>query len=539
MQRPRAASSSPPASRARMTYTVEAPETFLIQQRQRFARAMRREQEHLIPRAVIDDMAPLSPATITRLLEAQDPDATLQEIERRLEREAMELRARTGQPQPVYPPIQYPLPPALQAVVEAGALLDFPELPTSNEEYPLPPIRRRHRINVPLVIDNHTVPLVLQIELEAEERPNQLMDVDRNDQANPEGRGEENAENAENVGRNPRAIPGETVQQVQDAAIETTRDMATRLGDLLQWLAENNRHDNGNQVVNGMSALVNLNRRGSNFVDRPGETYDEARERVFAELAAMRETVAAMSERLLAASRRVPEASGDVAKHAWHSFFRCPDCSSPYGQNTQPCLVRDGNYLIFCRDCSVRRYPNAVGNERQMIYLQGDIPFYPSRKQLECAVCFIDYNLTTHRPLVLSCGHLLCTSCYTRLQSLQCPICRCEDLKYCSVVGDYVQSMLKELRQMKASQEEIQKEWEQLTTGICQYCTHETPKDELQMCTRCFGRMSCQECAQQRHAGLGHELIRCAELPPIEENPDASEVPLEDVIPHSSAATTN
>ncbi len=47
--------------------------------------------------------------------------------------------------------------------------------------------------------------------------------------------------------------------------------------------------------------------------------------------------------------------------------------------------------------------------------------------ETDCQVCFLGFNSTENRPLVLKCGHTFCSSCLTQLyrqQKISCPFCK-------------------------------------------------------------------------------------------------------------------
>ncbi|KAM9447198.1 E3 ubiquitin-protein ligase RNF183 [Clarias gariepinus] len=62
-----------------------------------------------------------------------------------------------------------------------------------------------------------------------------------------------------------------------------------------------------------------------------------------------------------------------------------------------------------------------------------EVPAYSSDDlpELECAVCFSQFNNVFNTPKVLQCGHTFCLECLARInvkssqpESLQCPLCR-------------------------------------------------------------------------------------------------------------------
>jgi len=49
------------------------------------------------------------------------------------------------------------------------------------------------------------------------------------------------------------------------------------------------------------------------------------------------------------------------------------------------------------------------------------------RQNLECPICYTDFNLETHLPVILKCGHSICQYSAENLinqNKITCPICK-------------------------------------------------------------------------------------------------------------------
>lgn len=109
--------------------------------------------------------------------------------------------------------------------------------------------------------------------------------------------------------------------------------------------------------------------------------------------------------------RRSPTDSSDlyhctVTVHPHPAMQRSPDSPNGPGVSTEPTL-------------STTEVPEV------QVHSNEDLP------ELECAVCFSQFNNVFNTPKVLQCGHTFCLECLARMNikssqpaSLQCPLCR-------------------------------------------------------------------------------------------------------------------
>ncbi|KAK6466549.1 E3 ubiquitin-protein ligase RNF152-like, partial [Huso huso] len=65
-----------------------------------------------------------------------------------------------------------------------------------------------------------------------------------------------------------------------------------------------------------------------------------------------------------------------------------------------------------------------------MAEIPGFVPDASSTEQVECPVCYQEYNQGVKRPRLLECNHIFCTECLQKIQlavpsnAISCPLCR-------------------------------------------------------------------------------------------------------------------
>ncbi|MGH0167695.1 UNVERIFIED_CONTAM: hypothetical protein FKN15_053014 [Acipenser sinensis] len=65
-----------------------------------------------------------------------------------------------------------------------------------------------------------------------------------------------------------------------------------------------------------------------------------------------------------------------------------------------------------------------------MAEIPGFVPDASSTEQVECPVCYQEYNQGVKRPRLLECHHIFCTECLQKIQlavpssAISCPLCR-------------------------------------------------------------------------------------------------------------------